>query len=313
MCEEIGKLAIGTYDGLLFCYRLWKIEDGATDLPEEIPSDHKNYHAHLLFVRQPHQGSVRSLAGSPRYLASGGGDGSIAIFDLKTMKSGGFLIKHEDAVDNIEFYRDSYLISASNDKTICLWRMSDVSLMKVLTGHTAGITAMALSPTGKFMLSGGKDGALRMWDLMRGHNARTRQIGVTLTFLAFSEDSTQFIFGYDKDIQIVTGKTETAEFTITHDRQVTCCCVDGRALWVGCADGHLYVWNMDDGTSLGEYVISEDRIKMIHAERNVVVTMTSAGDVMVGIVDENWEVDSVLNWNVGGRITCGAFMPKCDL
>lgn len=312
MCEEIGKIAIGTYDGLLLCYRIWHIEDGATNLPDEIPEDHQNYHAHLLFAKQPHDGSVRSLAGASRYLASGGPDGAIALFDLKQMRGAGYLSKHEDAVDNLEFFQNSYLISASTDKTICLWRTSDASMMKVLTGHTAGITAMAISPTGKFMLSAGKDGALRMWDLMRGHNARTRQLGVTLAFLAFSEDSTQFVFGYDREVQIVTGQTETTEFTITHEKPVTCCSILGRTLWVGCADGHLYAWNMDDGQARGEYVISQDRIKMVHAVGNIVITMTSAGNVMVGVVDENWEVDSVLSWDIDGRITCGAFMPKCE-
>ena len=69
---------------------------------------------------------------------------------------------------------------------------------------------------------------------------------------------------------------------------------------------------MDDGQARGEYVISQDRIKMVRAVGNIVITMTSAGNVMVGVVDENWEVDSVLSWDIDGRITCGAFMPKCE-
>ena len=42
----------------------------------------------------------------------------------------------------------NYLASASEDKTIKLWKMSDYSLVKTLTGHTGNVKSVAFSPDG---------------------------------------------------------------------------------------------------------------------------------------------------------------------
>jgi WD40 repeat protein len=309
MCEEVGKLAIGTYDGLVLCYRIWKVSEDCTSFPAEIPNGHVGYYAHLVFTDHPHDGAVRSLAGCRRYFASGGYDGSIVLYDLKTMKCAGGLSKHEDSVDALEFFESSYLLSGSVDKTIILWQMADQSFMKQFTGHTSAVTAMAISPTGKFMLSGGRDGALRMWDLMRAHNARTRAIGVCPVFIGFSEDSREFLFGYDCEVLLVEGSTETNLFTFKHDKPATCFSVNGRLLWVGCAGGHLTCWGMDNGECFGEFAISKDRLKMVKAFGEHLIILTSSGEAIVGIVSADHEVDTVLRWQIDGRITCGAYAP----
>ena len=42
----------------------------------------------------------------------------------------------------------NYLASASDDKTIKLWNMSDYLLVITLTGHTGGIWSIAFSQDG---------------------------------------------------------------------------------------------------------------------------------------------------------------------
>jgi protein MAK11 len=309
MCQEIGKIAIGTYDGILFCYRIWKIPPGCTDFPPEIPAGHFGFFAHLLFTERPHPSAVRSLAGSTHYLASGGYDGSITLFDVRTLKLAGNLTGHDDSVDSMAFFENSFLITGSADKSVGVWRICDTSLMKRMVGHTAGVTAIAVSPTGKFMLSAGKDGVLRMWDLMRGHNAKTRHLGIVAGFLAFSEDSRQFLFGYDKEISLVEGATEESLFGFRHEKNVTAADVCGRVLWAGAVDGHVFAWSLDSGELLGEYVIATNRIKFIKAVGEYVFILTSAGEAMVGVVSDDYEVDTVLKWSIDNRVTCGAFLP----
>jgi protein MAK11 len=312
MCEEIGKLAIGTYDGILLCYRIWKIASDCTEFPSEIPPGHTGFFAHLLFNEHPHPSAIRSLAGSQYYLSSGGYDGSISLFDVRSLKFAGNLTSHDDSVDSMEFYESSYLVTGSADKTICLWRISDISLMKRLIGHTSGVTAIAVSPTGKFMLSTGKDGILRMWDLMRGHNARTRNIGVSPTILLFSEDSRQFIFGYDKEISVVDGTTEASLCGLSQEKVVSAASVDRDVLWVGTVDGHVFAWSLKSGELLGEYMVATNRIKFVRAVRGYVFILTAAGEAMVGVVSEEYEVDTVLSWSIDNRITCGAFLPPVE-
>lgn len=307
MCEEIGKLTIGTYDGIIFCYQIWKVPEGCTDRPPEIPPDHSGYYAHLLFNIQPQDGSVRSLAASSRYIASGAFDGTISLFDLRTMKSAGALLQHQDSVDCLDFYQNSYIVSGSADRSICLWRPNDTTLMKQFRGPTASVSALKISPTGKFMLSGGKDGQLRMWDLMRAHNAKTRAIGVAPVFVDFSEDSKLFLFGYDNEVTLADGPTEEFRFKYQHNKPVTCHCIDKNTLWVGTSEGHIYAWSLETGEQFGEYPISTNRIKYIHAANGVISILTSSGEVQVGIINEDYEIDSVLEWSIDNRITCGTF------
>ncbi|OHT14857.1 p21-activated protein kinase-interacting protein 1-like protein [Tritrichomonas foetus] len=311
MCEEIGTLAIGTYDGILFCYRIWKIPEGCTDLPEGVPKDYVGYFTKLIFNFQPHDGAIRQLASSSRYIASGGYDGAISLFDLKVMKNIGSLVQHDDCIESLAFFKNFYLISGSADKTICLWRISDWGHMKQLKGHTAALTSMAISPTGKFMLSTGKDGALRMWDLMHGHNARTRKIGTSATFVGFSEDSKQFFFGYDNMVRYCDGVTETVLFDFPHEKQVTCYSVNGATLWVGTTNGLIYAWSTETGDSLGVFKFSEsDRIKMLSANNQYLICLTSSGIAKIGVVSEDFEIDTVMEWDIKTRITCGTFIPS---
>ena len=68
------------------------------------------------------------------------------------------LAGHTDTVISIAFSLNgikiinsligNYLASASYDKTIILWNMSDYSLVKTLTGHTDTVTSVAFSRDG---------------------------------------------------------------------------------------------------------------------------------------------------------------------
>jgi protein MAK11 len=312
MYEEIGKLAIGTYDGILLCYQILNVPESCASRPPSVPPDHVGLFATLLFTEHPHPSAVRSLAGCRQFLASGGYDGSISVFDVLQLKLRGGLVQHEDSVDALSFFESSYLVSGSVDRSLCVWRLADMCMMKRLTGHTGPVGALAISPTGKFMLSAGREGALRMWDLMRGHNARTRPIGVSPVVIAFSDDSRRFLFGYDRVVQVVDGVTEASLFTFQHAKAVTCAAVQGESVWVGCADGHICRWSTETGELIGEYVISQNRVKMVAADGKYVVTLTSAGEVIVGVVGQDNEVSTVLKWVIDNRITCGAFVPSSE-
>lgn len=309
---SIGTLAVGTYDGILYCYKIYKIPEGCTDLPEGVPENYIGYYASLLFNFESHSQAIRNVAcSSTRYIAAGGNDGSISIFDLKIMKNIGSLMQHEDGIEALEFYKDDYLISGSSDKTISLWRVSDWGHMKQLKGHTGCISAIAISPTGKFMLSAGRDGSLRMWDLMHGHNARTRKFDVIASFIGFSEDSTKFFFGYDTTVSIVDGITENVIFDFHHEKQVTCYGLENNILWVGTTNGHVYAWSIETGDKKGEYIFSKDRIKMVQPHQEYVFIMTSAGQISICKVMEDYEIDTILQWELKRRITSGAYMsPK---
>src|SRR5579875_582006 len=77
-------------------------------------------------------------------------------------------VGHADRILEILSTPDSRtLITASQDSTIRVWSPGSKSLLRVLTGHAVGVTAMALSGDGRRLVSGGGRGEVMIHDLSR--------------------------------------------------------------------------------------------------------------------------------------------------
>jgi WD40 repeat protein len=70
-------------------------------------------------------------------------------------------------ITDIAFSPDSEIIATASlrDAAIQLWRASDGYPLSRLLGHTMSIEALAFSPDGKKLISGGYDGTIRVWGI----------------------------------------------------------------------------------------------------------------------------------------------------
>jgi WD40 repeat protein len=69
---------------------------------------------------------------------------------------------------------DGQLLAISTyDPTIQLWRLSDKTLLRTLTGHKDWVHEVFFSPDGKFLISGSKDGTVKVWQVWDGSLVRT--------------------------------------------------------------------------------------------------------------------------------------------
>jgi WD40 repeat protein len=55
------------------------------------------------------------------------------------------------------------MATASSDETVKLWNSQDGKLLRELKEHQAEVCAVAFSPNGKLLVSGGKDRTIRCW------------------------------------------------------------------------------------------------------------------------------------------------------
>ena len=71
--------------------------------------------------------------------------------------------------------------------TLRLWEMNPLHCRHILKGHTAEVCAVAMSPNGKWAVSGGHDKVLRLWDLENGQHLREFRLLCGLQRLRRSE------------------------------------------------------------------------------------------------------------------------------
>ncbi|CAE7805879.1 Rrp9 [Symbiodinium microadriaticum] len=94
---------------------------------------------------QSHSGEVLCVAVSSdgKYIAAGGRDKLVRVFDKRTLTEVKALSGHRDAVTCLAFRRDSSsLYSGSLDRCIKHWDMNEMGYLETLFGHQDGVTAM---------------------------------------------------------------------------------------------------------------------------------------------------------------------------
>ena len=72
--------------------------------------------------------------------------------------------EHKDLITDLEMATNKRLISASADKTICVWDLNKYKLLKKLEGHTEGVQCLKILKDGN-LSSGSFDNTIKIWDL----------------------------------------------------------------------------------------------------------------------------------------------------
>jgi WD40 repeat protein len=131
----------------------------------EVQVQENGLNAHTL--PHTHSAAVRVLALSPgrKFLATGGDDGLIALWDTKTWQKLGELRGHAEAVTALQFSPDgNRLVSGSKDRTVIVWDVRERTAWATLRGHSRGVTHVAWGKAGGTVVSAGPDGMV-VWGL----------------------------------------------------------------------------------------------------------------------------------------------------
>ena len=96
-------------------------------------------------------------------VATGGADGSLALFDAAKGKRGALMTGHKKAVTDVAYAGDAILTSSA-DKTVKIWR-GGAEVAALAGVHEGEVVAVSAHPTNAYAVSIGGDGAWAFMDV----------------------------------------------------------------------------------------------------------------------------------------------------
>ncbi|XP_013583254.1 PREDICTED: guanine nucleotide-binding protein subunit beta-like protein [Brassica oleracea var. oleracea] len=93
-------------------------------------------------------------------------------------------------------------VSASWDKTVKVWNLSNCKLRSTLAGHTGYASTVAVSPDDSLCASGGKDGVVLLWDLAEGKKLYSLEANSVIHALCFSPNRYWLCAAIEQGIKI---------------------------------------------------------------------------------------------------------------
>jgi WD40 repeat protein len=242
---------------------------GVEKLLEDCPSSQRNWEWHYLKrLCQSHsmvftgKDPVVGLAFSPdgQWLACGGSDKTVRVFDAATRTEIAALRGHTDFIWDVSFSPDGQrLASGCDDGTIKVWEVATGQEAYMCQGHKDIVKSVTFSPSGQWLASASHDGTVRFWDVRTG-----QAVGPILrhpervTRVAFSPDGSQLVSaGYDQAVRL--WKVATGELVRTPEPGVEAVAFspDGWQLALADRDGNVKIW--DAATGVLEHRLSGHR------------------------------------------------------
>lgn len=206
--------ALGTLRPRIECYEL---ESGsvAFTIDGAPQSDlHLDLRGHSPTISRPasltHRGPILSVAPvlGGRFVISASKDGTLKLWNGDNGVCMVTLLGHKGSVNSVCVTADGrFALSAGSDIKIMVWALWDTSLMMkvrptdgqshdimrplhALSGHTASVRSIAISPDGQHALSASDDRTVRHWSLAQRAPIHTyREHGREVTCVAFMPDA----------------------------------------------------------------------------------------------------------------------------
>ncbi|XP_064405204.1 p21-activated protein kinase-interacting protein 1-like isoform X2 [Halichondria panicea] len=173
------------------------------------------------YQEKVHSGCVKAVASGGHYLATGGTDEVIKLYDMRRHTEIGTLLQHNGSITWLCFFKDKLLLSASEDGCVCVWRCGGGwDLLHILTGHKYGVSCVAVHPSGKLTLSVGKDRILRMWDLKSGNGIFSQRLKKAAELVSWNSSGDQYVLSYGEFLLVHEVKSGNTLASIEVGKQI---------------------------------------------------------------------------------------------
>jgi WD40 repeat protein len=213
-------------------------------------------------VRLNHGARVGAVAFSPdgQTIATAGADGMVRLWRTSTSEPI-VLDLHERPAPFVAFCPDGRALVTATPQSVQCWDAATAQPMgaAIRPGSEIAPGAVALSPDGRTIAVGSRDGAVRLWEA-----ATATALGTALghhggvSAVAFRNDGQVVATaGLDDTARLWDARTgQPRGIVVRHNRPTTCVAFspDGRLLLTGGHDGTARLWRAGSGEPIGKVV-----------------------------------------------------------
>lgn len=290
------------------------------------------------FTADAHLSSVKCVAASGGFAASGGSDDLIRVYHCDAsgaVADLGVLVGHEGDVRALAFHAPrgrapTRLLSGGADGSVRVWDARDnFNMMKTMRAHRGGVLSIAAHGSGRVALTSGADSHVAMWDMLKGRVAYKFKTPERVERLTFTQDGKEYVSLTSKRLSVTDVEAGSIVRTFATPSKALTFEARGRVAYVGCEGGDVIVYDTRIEDAVGQIVKAHPQrvrglafgsmtLEEAEEDSNPKLLISAGSEGAVRVWDlrtatrSSAEVpaESVVEINTGARYTCLCAMPS---
>ena len=262
-----------------------------------------------------HVVTVLAVAPDGGWLATGGTDGKVQVWNQATGKRQSVINGRRGAVNAVAYAPDgSWLATGGNSKTVRIRNQTTGEEKDVQTGHDGAVNAVVFAPDSSWLATGGDDKTVRIWDQASGEERAvlTGHSGV-VNAMAVAPDGSWLATGAADGTVRIWDPDASREQADAASRVPTVNAVaaapDGSWLATGGDDKTVRIWDRASGEERAVLTGHSGAVNAVAVERDGRWLATGGDDGKVRIWDQvTGEKRAVLTGHAGA-VTSVTFAP----
>jgi GTPase SAR1 family protein len=217
------------------------------------------------FETSPHMIFSVDWSADGNWLACGTDLGFVVIWEVATGRIRHTLHGHSDAVFTVSWSPGGLLSSADMRGRILIWDLGANISPKEFFGHSGGITSVDWSPDGRYLVSGGADGTINIWDVASKCIERSIRVSSTVLKLLWASDGSVIASASDDCVVMIwdSATVRPIAYLEGHTASVNdlSFSFDSRLLASRSIDGEVRIWRCDQWLRIEKFNLGSSSIK----------------------------------------------------
>ena len=266
-------------------------------------------------IHKEHSRAIFGIDFSPdgRSLLSGSADNTARIIDVYSERPANVLMYRTGAIVELFAVDYSPARGSAGEQLVALagavfqqstptelleiWNASSKELVFELHGHTSGVDAVAFSPDGKLLASGGgyPDNTIHIWNAQNGELLRVLEGHASgVRNVTFSPDG-KTLASSGWDAMLYLWDVETGELKRSNDEHTSvtwsaALSPNGKLLATGGDEGFIRLWDVETSQKLNTFNANASRVTSLtfNADQTILMAGTDEPDFNIQL----WDVES---------------------